>query len=161
MSSKTERAKQLYAQGHNITDIATTLGLTRTTIYTYRSADLQNGIDWDELRYLKQTSAKSTDESEKRFMGTLILNFENAMKDLETEENPAKRLEILTKFVNAYYKIKQPGKADTKGAKAAGASEAIYTLSQLAIEQQHEAVVQWLSENHDLIIERVLSTIKG
>ena len=158
---KHKRAKQLYIDGVSISSIATAVGLTRTTIYTYKSKDLKKGIDWDELRYLKQTSTVSTKTDEKKFLGTLIQSFENAMSELEEIEEPEKRLNILTRFVNAYYKIKSPNKGDTKGAKASGASEAIYAISQLAIEQGNHGVVNFLSENHDIIIERVLSSIKG
>jgi len=158
---KHKRAKQLYIDGNSITDIATAVGLTRTTIYTYKAKDLKKDIDWDELRYLKQTSATSTKTDEKKFLGTLIQSFENAMMELEQIEEPEKRLNILTKFVNAYYKIKSPNSGDTKGAKASGASEAVYALSKLAMEQGNHTVVNFLSDNHDIVIERVLSSIKG
>ncbi len=157
---KKKRAKSLYLDGNSITNIATALGVTRTTIYNYKSADLKNGIDWDELRYLKQTNASSTDESEKKFLATLIINFENAMLSLNDHE-PKERLAILTKFASAYYKLKQPSKGDTKGAKASGANEAIYALSKLAMEQNNEPVINFLSEYHDIIIERVLSAVKS
>ena len=158
---KHKRAKQLYIDGVSISSIATAVGLTRTTIYTYKSKDLKEGIDWDELRYLKQTNATATKSDEKRFLATLIQSFENAMASLEEIEEPKARLQILTQFVSAYYKIKSPNKGDTKGAKASGASEAIYAISQLAIEQGNHGVVNFLSENHDIVIERVLSSIKG
>lgn len=150
----------MYAAGNSITAIATALGVTRTTIYNYRAADLKEGIDWEELRYLKQTDTSSVQESEKSFLSTLIINFENAMagiKDLE----PKEQLALLTKYASTYYKLKQPSKGDSKAAKASGASEAIYALSQLAMEQQNEDVVSFLSEYHDVIIERVLSSVKG
>ena len=158
---KKKRAKSLYIDGNSITTIATAVGVTRTTVYNYKSSDLKEGIDWDELRYLKQTNASSTDESEKKFLGTLIIEFENAMHSLHDME-PKERLATLTKFASAYYKLKQPNtKGDSKGAKASGASEAIYALSQLAIEQKNDDVINFLSEYHDVIIERVLSSLKA
>lgn len=156
-----QRAKVLYIEGKTITDIATALGLTRTTIYNYRKEDLKNKIDWDDLRYHNQTKANATQGDEKRFLATLIQSFENAMAELEEVEEPEKRLNILTKFVNAYYKIKSPNKGDTKGAMATGASQAIYAVSQLAIEQGNQSVVNFLSEYHDIVIERVISSIKA
>jgi len=155
------KAKQLYIDGNSISSIATAVGRTRTTIYTYKAKDLEKGIDWDELRYQKQTSQTVTEVDEKRFLSTLILNFENTMKNLSSIEEPEKRLNILTKFVSAYWKIKAPAKGDCKGAKANGASEAIYALSQLAVEQNSHAVVEFLSNNHDIVIERVLSSIRS
>ena len=159
--TKHQKAKQMYVDGHSVTHIATALGVSRTTIYNYKKEDLSKDIDWDELRYLKQTNATATKDDEKRFLSTLILNFENAMVELESVEEPKERLTILTKFVNAYYKIKAPVKGDCRGAEASGASEAIYVLSALAVEQNHLEVVNFLSDYHDVIIERVLSSIKG
>jgi len=156
---KKKRAKSLYIDGNSITTIATAVGVTRTTVYNYKASDMKEGIDWDELRYLKQTNATSTNESEKKFLGTLVIEFENAMLSLHDME-PKERLATLTKFASAYYKLKQPNQGDTKGAKAGGASAAIYALSQLAIEQQNDEVINFLSENHDIIVERVLSSVK-
>lgn len=158
---KKQRAKTLYVDGNSITSIATALGVTRTTIYNYKSSDLKNRVDWEELKYLKQTNAISTDGDEKRFLATLIQSFENAMAELEELDEPEKRLNILTKFVNAYYKIKSPNKGDTKGATATGASQAIYAVSQLAIEHGNTEVVNFLSEYHDIVIERVISSSKS
>ena len=157
---KNQRAKVLYIDGNNITSIATALNLTRTTIYTYKKEDLKNNIDWDELRYLKQTSSIAKDGDEKRFLATLIQSFENAMAGLEEIEDAEKRLNILTRFVGAYHKIKNPTHSDTKGATAKGASQAIYAVSQLAVEQGNTAVVNFLSEYHNIVIERVISSIK-
>jgi len=156
---KKKRAKSLYIDGNSITSIATALNVTRTTIYNYKAADLKEGICWDELRYLKQTNAASTREGEKNFLATLIINFENAMlgiKDLE----PKEQLALMTKYASAYYKLKQPNKGDAKGATADGATKAIYALSQLAIEQKNDDVINFLSEYHDVIVERVLSAVK-
>jgi len=158
---KTQRAKVLYIGGETITSIATALGLTRATIYNYKKEDLRKKIDWDELRYHKQTSSISTKGDEKRFLATLIQSFEKAMTELEEVEEPEKRLNILTKFVNAYYKIKSPSKGDTKGAMATGASKAIYAVSKLAMEQGNTEVVNFLSEYHDIVIERVISSLKS
>lgn len=157
--SKKVRAKELYVSGKNITDVAIALGVTRTTIYNYKAEDLKNGIDWEALRYNKNTNASTTDADEKRFLNILIESFEIGLAELNELEAP-KRLEALTKFVNAYWKIKQPNKSDCKSAKASGASEAIYVLSQVAMEQENESVIQFLSEYHDIIVERVLSQIK-
>lgn len=159
--TKKERAKQLYVDGHGISSVATAVGVSRTTVYNYKAEDFKEGIDWDELKYFKQTNATATKDDEKRFLGTLIQNFENAMASLEEIEEPEKRLNVLTKFVNAYYKIKAPAKGDCKGAKASGASEAIYAVSQLAMESGNHSVVNFLSEYHDIVIERVLSLSKG
>lgn len=159
--TKHERCKQLYIDGHSISSIATAVGVSRATVYNYKSEDLKKSIEWDELKYIKQTNATATKDDEKRFLGTLIQNFENAMASLEEIEEPEKRLTILTKFINAYYKIKSPNKGDCKGAKASGASEAVYAISQLAMESDNLSVVNFLSEYHDVVIERVLSSSKG
>lgn len=158
---KRQRARKLYASGKSISDIATALQLTRTTIYNYRSTDLAESIDWEELRYLKQTDSQSTANNEQKFLNTLIESFETTLTKLEEIDNPTKRLEALAKFANTYYKIKQPNQSDQKIARAKGASDAIYALSQVAIEQHKTEVVEWLSQNHDLIIQRVLSSQKS
>jgi len=157
---KRKRARELFIEGKSPTDIATALRVSRPTVYNYKAADLKEGIDWEDLRYQKNTSASSTDADEKKFLNTLIESFELGLAELNELEAP-KRLEALTKFVNAYYKLKQPNKGDCKSAKASGASDAIYALSQIAMDQQNHEVIGFLSDNHDLIVERVLSQIKS
>lgn len=157
---KKERAKNHYIEGKSISHIATALGISRATIYNYKRSDLECGIDWDALRYAKATSKKGIEASEKRFLATLISEFETAFEQLQ-EEPPQKRLQILTNFASAYYKLKQPHKGDCKSAKLSGASEAIYAIAQLAAEEKEERTVAFLSRFHERVIERVLSRVKG
>ena len=157
---KREQAKAYYIEGKSISHIATALGISRATVYNYKRADLEQGVDWDALRYAKATSAKSSEANERRFLATLISEFETAFEQLQ-EEPPQKRLQILTNFASAYYKLKRPAKGDCKHAKLSGASEAIYAIAQLAAELQEAATVTFLSEYHERVIERVLSKVKG
>jgi len=83
------------------------------------------------------------------------------MIGLQEIEDPQKRLDAITKYASAYWKIKQPNPNDCKGQRAQGATDAIYIISQIAIEEKNSAVVGFLSNQTNIIIERVLAKSKG
>ena len=153
---KKKLAREQYISGKAPSDIALSLGVTRTTIYNYKASDLKDGIDWDELKYLKVTDIKDLEKKEKEFLYTLVKSFEEALSDIQTLTDPKEKLKLLTQYASTYYKLKIPNKEDCKIKKAEIASKTIYTISDLALKTQNDETISFLSQNADEIIQAVI-----
>ncbi len=149
-----EQAKSLFVAGESITSISTVLGLSRATIYSYKKKDLDVGIDWDELKFIKATDKADAITSEQEFVATLINQFERALEGLDDVE-PQKRVEILSKYVGTYYKLKQQ-KDNIKVNQADIVKSTIQTLSTLALSHKAHEVIQFLAEHAETIVSEVL-----
>lgn len=150
------QAKKLFLDGKNITFIATALGISRATIYSYKKADFKDGIDWDELAYVSAIDPEGVKLNEKEFLSTLIRQFEEALKELDALEDPSQKLSLLNEFAKSYYRLKAPMKNDCKSAVMEATTKAIYTISQLALDQDSKETLTFLTQNSDKIIESVL-----
>lgn len=144
--------KQLYIEGASITDIATTLNINRSTIYYHKNKDAQRNIDWDELRYAYSTNHQVTEQNEKLFLSTIIKAFEKEIDNIEHIEDTEKRLSILAKYANLYYKIKQPMTGDSTSHRLSAAIDTIYALGELARQKGNNEVVRFLSANNEPIL---------
>ncbi len=149
-------AKQSYIIGKNITEIATALKITRNTVYNYKNADFKVGIDWDELRFVKSADTKDLEKKEKEFIYTLIKNFEDALEEVQKIEDSETKLNMLTRYVNTYYKIKMNNKEDCKVQKAKIATDTVFAISEIALKQDNISAVDFLSQNADLIIQAII-----
>lgn len=149
-----EQAKSLFVAGESITSISTVLGLSRATIYSYKKKDLDAGTDWDELKFIKATDKADAITSEQEFVATLINQFERALEGLDDVE-PQKRVEILSKYVGTYYKLKQQ-KDNIKVNQADIVKSTIQTLSALALSHKAHEVIQFLAEHAETIVSEVL-----
>lgn len=153
---KTQTIKKYYIEGKSIGDICNIVGISRATFYNHKKKDLDNGIDWDDLAFSKAIDPSGVKLNEKEFLTTLIRSFEDALKKLDEIENPTKRLQLLKEYANSYYKLKAPLKNDCKSAIIDAVSKTIYELSQMALEDDNKMMVEFLSNNADKIIERVI-----
>ena len=153
---KTQTIKKYYIVGKSIGDICNIVGISRATFYNHKKKDLDNGIDWDDLAFSKAIDPSGVKLNEKEFLTTLIRSFEDALKKLDEIEDPTKRLQLLKEYANSYYKLKAPLKNDCKSAIIDAVSKTIYELSQMALEDDNKMMVEFLSNNADKIIERVI-----
>ena len=153
---KTQTIKKYYIEGKSIGDICNIFGISRATFYNHKKKDLDNGIDWDDLAFSKAIDPSGVKLNEKEFLTTLIRSFEDALKKLDEIEDPTKRLQLLKEYANSYYKLKAPLKNDCKSAIIDAVSKTIYELSQMALEDDNKMMVEFLSNNADKIIERVI-----
>jgi transposase-like protein len=154
--TKKHTVKKLFIEGKTISFIATALGISRATIYVYKKEDFENGIDWDELSFAQAIDPSGTKLNEKEFLATLIRQFEEALKDLDKLEDPSDKLNLLNEYAKSYYRLKAPLKNDCKSAVLEASSKTIYTISQLALENDAKETLTFLSQNSDKIIEAVL-----
>ena len=153
---KTQTIKKYHIEGKSIGDICNIVGISRATFYNHKKKDLDNGIDWDDLAFSKAIDPSGVKLNEKEFLTTLIRSFEDALKKLDEIEDPTKRLQLLKEYANSYYKLKAPLKNDCKSAIIDAVSKTIYELSQMALEDDNKMMVEFLSNNADKIIERVI-----
>lgn len=160
MSAMREQMKTLFIEGNSITDIATLLHVTRQTIYAAKNKDFKNSIDWDELRLAKLQDVAGVKMSEKGFISHLIKSYEEAIDGLETLE-PKDRLNALTQYASAYYRLKAPLKTDCKAQVVDAIMQTIYKISEFAMEENDKEVISFLSKNADKIVERVTSKGKA
>lgn len=155
-NSKLQTIKKLYIDGKTISEICQIVGISRATFYNLKKKDLDAGIDWEELAFVRAIDPSGVKLNEKEFLTTLIRSFEDALKNLDDVEDPTKRLQLLKEYANSYYKLKAPLKNDCKSAVVDAISKTIYELSQMALEDDNKIMVEFLSKNADKIIERVL-----
>ncbi|ODS24181.1 hypothetical protein AB835_04695 [Candidatus Endobugula sertula] len=153
--SNHDLAKSLYVNdGKSVTDIAAALGVSRTTIYAYKNKDLANGVDWDELRFLKATDSRDAQRNEEDFLALLIHNFEQALEKLN-DCDPAEQVATLSKYAGIYYKIKSQ-RDNPKVTKADVAKKVLQRLSELALDKEASTVIDFLSKNADQIVKAAL-----
>lgn len=141
----------MYIKGFSISDIATTFGITRQTVYNKKADDLKNGIDWDALAL--NSSRASLSENE--FILTLINSYELAFNKIK-ELSPKDQLEILKEYTNTYYKLKAPLKVDDKAKILESISKAIEIIADIAKKENNEVVMNFLASNADEILARTL-----
>ena len=151
-----EQLKNFYIDGMSVTDICSSLNISRDTFYYHKRAMLKKGIDLEEMRLANLRSQKNLAEKETEFLNTLIIAFESSIKDIEKIEDPEKKLETLTKYINAYYKLKAPKDIDCKQQVVEAISKTVYILSELAMDKNKPEILKFLHENSNLILEKVL-----
>ncbi len=170
-SANHQQANTLYCQGKSVRDIATALGLSRTAIYGYKNKDLKQGVDWDNLRFIKATDNADAQRNEQNFVALLIDNFEAALDKINTLE-PDQQLKELTQYANTYYKLKMQ-RDNPKINKADLAKLVLHQISQLALEPSADdvqgstnaasagradaaSVIRFLADNADAIVTAVI-----
>ena len=148
------QAKELYCRGRPVAEIAATLGLSRTTIYSYKNKDRLRGIDWDSLRFVRATDSRDAGQREEDFVARLIYSFEAALDRINALE-PGAQLQELTRYANTYYKLKlQRDKPAVN--KAEVAKQVLHELSRLALAREASGVVQFLADHADAIVSAVI-----
>ncbi len=155
---KKQLAKDMYIkENKSIEDICTSLGVSRASFYYYKNRDkTQNQIDWDELKLINAYDKKPTVENEKVFLSTLIIEFEKALEEFKESETEDK-LKKLERFASSYYKLKMPqGKIAVSVRKIDVLQEFLKKLIDIAVENNHIEVANFLSENASKIVDDLL-----
>ena len=155
---KKQLAKDMYIkENKSIEDICVALGISRASFYYYKNRDkTQNQIDWDELKLINAYDKKPTVENEKVFLSTLIIEFEKALKEFKESETEDK-LKKLERFASSYYKLKMPqGKIAVSIKKIDVLQEFLKKLVDIAVENNHIEVANFLSENASKIVDDLL-----
>lgn len=155
---KKQLAKDMYIkENKSIEDICTSLGISRASFYYYKNRDkTQNQIDWDELKLINAYDKKPTVENEKVFLSTLIIEFEKALEEFKESETEDK-LKKLERFASSYYKLKMPqGKIAVSIKKIDVLQEFLKKLVDIAVENNHIEVANFLSENASKIVDDLL-----
>lgn len=153
MNTKHQINRDLYIQGKSITDIALLQNTTRQTIYAQKRKDLEQGIDWDELRLAKSRDISGVKMSEQAFVASLIKSYEDSLESLK-ELPPTQQLELTTQYAKSYYRLKAPLKTDCKAQVHEAISTTIYKISELALEIDDKHTIEFLSKNSDAIVMR-------
>ena len=149
-----QHAKALYCQGQSVTDIANALSVSRTAVYGYKKKDKGLGVDWDSLRFIKATDTTDAQRNEQDFVALLIFNFEQALDKVNRLE-PDAQLKELTKYASTYYKLKMQ-RENPKVNKADLAKDVLHQLSQIALHQQADCVIEFLATHADAIVSAVI-----
>ncbi|EAK6501283.1 DUF1804 family protein [Campylobacter jejuni] len=152
--SKKELAKSLFIQGKSIKDICVLTGLSRQGIYCMKKDDFSKGIDWEGLKLAALRDEKDLENKEAMFLNALIGEFERFLESASKNELDIDTLEALNKYAKTYWTIKAPQKVDVKALNLQTCKKTIDSIIELA--STNEAVCEWLSDNSDLIISKVL-----
>lgn len=155
---KKQLAKDMYIkENKSIEDICVALGISRASFYYYKNRDkTQNQIDWDELKLINAYDKKPTVENEKVFLSTLIIEFEKALEEFK-ESVTEDKLKKLERFASSYYKLKMPqGKIAVSVRKIDVLQEFLKKLVDIAVENNHIEVANFLSENASKIVDDLL-----
>ena len=155
---KKQLAKDMYIkENKSIEDICVALGISRASFYYYKNRDkTQNQTDWDELKLINAYDKKPTVENEKVFLSTLIIEFEKALEEFKESETEDK-LKKLERFASSYYKLKMPqGNIAVSIKKIDVLQEFLKKLVDIAVENNHIEVANFLSENASKIVDDLL-----
>jgi len=151
---KQEKAYKLYIQNIPLTQIATTVGVSRQTISNWRKK-----YDWDTEALLDATSTAEMKAKEQQFVAQLIRQFESATDELESSDSP-KKLEILQRYTQAYYKLKS-AEGDCRFAKEKLTKEVAYAtieeMAKIALRHHASDVAEFMSTHADEIVTLVRS----
>lgn len=157
-----EKIKEAYLNGMQIDDICTMLNISRGNFYYHKKEDLKRGVNWDFLALDKERDTESIKDKEARFLKTLIISFEKFID--KSDELEPDMLEKLHKYAETYWKLKAPQKNDAFASKKERehiAKKTIEGIANLALQEQNEAVVQFLSQNAELIIQSIFKEYKN
>lgn len=149
---KHKQAYKLYTQGLNLSQIATTLGVSRQSVSNWKKR-----YKWDKELLLDATKKEELQAYEQRFIAGLIKEWEVAIDELQESDLP-KKMEILEKYTRSYFKLKA-GNFDTKIAKEKLTKEVAYkTIKAVAdIAKKHNAIeaAEFLAKYADEIVDLI------
>jgi glutamate synthase domain-containing protein 3 len=154
--NKEKLAFDMYKSGKDITTIASSLNISRGTIYNYKKKH-----NWDTKVLFEITDFEDLEAREKKFLATLIQQWESnfdSLKDMELSES----LEILEKYTKLYYKLKASKDNPTiqnRNQRKVIAKDVIQKLSAIAVQKEANCVIEFISNNADAIIDDLIRSI--
>ena len=150
---RTQEIKKAYLSGKDVSLICKLLNITRSTFYYHKKKALESGDNWDEALLREKREEKEVRASEEYFLAKLINSFDEILKD---EGNCS--LEKLNKYAQTYWKLKAPRNDDEfkiKDRLKERGEQVIKEIANLALEQEEQKVIEFLSANSEEIIKRV------
>jgi predicted transcriptional regulator len=155
MNSKEKLAFEMYSSGKDISTIAKSVGLSRTTIHNYKKK-----YKWDTKVLFEVTDIDELEIKEKKFLATLIKSWESSFERLQ-ELSDEECLGVLEKYTKLYYKLKSQkdnSSINQRNIKKQVAKDVIVKLSQFAIECDEKQVLEFISNNADKICDDILKS---
>lgn len=153
-----DSVKDLYVSGKSIDELCTALNISRQTFYYHKKADFKKGIDWDALKLSNLRSDDELENKEALFVNSLIENYEKFLKEAGTLA--PEHIENLHKFAKTYWSIKAPRQINPRDIELKTAKLTIQNIANLAISHKQNEVANWLSENAETIILKVIKNEK-
>lgn len=99
---------------------------------------------------------KNLENKEAIFLNALINEFERFLDSASKDELSLEVLEALNKYAKTYWAIKAPKKVDIKALSLEIGKKMIENIAEIAEKSGDERVCEWLSQNSDLIILKVI-----
>ncbi|MDL0088154.1 DUF1804 family protein [Campylobacter gastrosuis] len=154
-----DSVKDLYVSGKSIDELCTALNISRQTFYYHKKADFKRGIDWDALKLSNLRSEEELENKEALFVNSLIQNYEKFLQEAGTLS--PEHIENLHKFAKTYWSIKAPRQINQKEIELKTAKLTIKSIAELAISHKQNEVANWLSQNAEAIILKVVKSDKN
>ncbi len=143
-----EVARNLYISGCPIDEIAARVGKCRATIFRWKNLDQKRGIDWDRLKLERHLGEQEFKSKHQVFLFALFSAFEKDLTRLNEIEDPEKRLDLLERYSNSYYKLMNAAKREAPEiAIAEVAGKTLEKVAKLAAEEGKRDILEWLLSN--------------
>jgi DNA-binding MarR family transcriptional regulator len=150
MASKGE-IRFLYVDlGKSVTDIANSLGITTGSVYSH----IKNlgGLDrLNQEKIDKSLSLENIRAREDQFLSALISNFDKYISENGGDLAPEK----LEKFAKAYQSITSAKNHNPNRIRREANIEMLESLKNLAIQKESNSVLDFLSENAEVILNGI------
>lgn len=153
-------ARNMYAAGASIDEVALRTGKNRATIYRWHATDKAKGMDWDRYRLQQVMDKEELEIRHRNFLNQIFSCFEADMPEITAGSDAKARLEWLDRYSNAYYKLMNAAKREMPQVGIAEiAGRTLDVLATLASETGAKAVLQWIVEHLDDIKDRVAKEV--
>ena len=154
--NKRRLCRELYIKGLTHAEIALRWGVTERTIRNYAARDKDLGQDWDVLRVESRLSDEDVQACNRSFLASLFKCFEQDLPKLEEIAEPAKRIELLERYVNSYHRLQTAAKRAEPAVEIADvAAQVLDELANLATAASRSDVAAFLLENLDTLRAKV------
>lgn len=152
-----ELARELYAQGMALTEVADRVGRTRQTLYKWKADDAKRGLDWDRLRLENTLTDDQFRKRQQAFLVEMFSAFEKDRELLSQIEDPEKRLELIDRYANVFYKLMNAAKrAEPEIAISEVVTKTVKIIGDLASRHSRADVLQFLLDHLEDVKEAVL-----
>jgi len=111
-----DRARELYARGLRIREVAEALGVPRCTVYRWKKSDGQRGLSWDNRR--EETTRLDPEQVlrdlERRFARLVIQDAPSDKKDTAENRRYEQRLLTMIRVIMGYRKTARTPTSDLR-----------------------------------------------
>ncbi len=157
MSTLRELARELYSQGMPLIEVAERVGRTRQTVYKWKKQDAARGLDWDRLRLENTITDDQFRKRQQAFLVEMFTAFEKDREKLSEIDDPEKRLELIDRYANVFYKLMNAAKrAEPEIAVSEVVTKTVRIIGDLASRSDRADVLQFLLDHLEDVKEAVL-----